>query len=55
MAPEEYCRGTLISPSESGQADPVKFEELVTIHGIDGEEGTRPTLPKPGRELEPFP
>ena len=46
---------TVTSPSESRQTDPVKCGELVAVPGIDGEKGTRPTLPKPGRELEPFP
>ncbi|MCD7446575.1 hypothetical protein HAX54_010767 [Datura stramonium] len=44
---------TSASPSESRQANPVKCWELVDVLGIDGEEGTWPTLHKPGRELEP--
>ncbi|MCD9638425.1 hypothetical protein HAX54_022388 [Datura stramonium] len=46
--------GTSASPSMSRKADPVKCRELVAVLGIDGEEGTWPTLHKPGRELEPF-
>ncbi|MCD7456284.1 hypothetical protein HAX54_031161 [Datura stramonium] len=46
--------GTSVSPSMSRQADPVECGDLVAVLGIDDEEGTWPTLPKPGRELEPF-
>ncbi|MCD9645199.1 hypothetical protein HAX54_033935 [Datura stramonium] len=39
--------GTSASPLVSRKADPVKCGELVAVLGIDGEEGTQPTLQKP--------